>query len=162
MTTQNRFKELLEDFDTAMLVTSSKDAGLRSRPMAVAGIDEAGDVIFATEVASPKVEEILRHPQVNVSCQERTTFLSLSGTAEIVTEPETIQKHWETSWKAWFPEGADQEDLALVKVTPESGEFWNFGTRDQIQFLFEKGKAVIEGEEVDYEDIGENKKVSFG
>lgn len=162
MNTQTKFKDLLGGFDAAMLVTSSKEGDLRSRPMTVAGIDSDGDVIFLTEVDSPKVEEILRNPDVNVSCQGKATFLSLSGRARIVTEEAAIKDCWQDSWKAWFPRGAGQDDLALVKVSPEQGEFWDYDAKDQIQFLFEAGKVLIQGEEANYEDVGDNEKVAFG
>ena len=36
-----------------------------------------------------------------------------------------IHEHWQETMRTWFPNGKDDPDLALIKVTPEYGEYWD-------------------------------------
>ena len=52
----DKLRELLDDFDAAMLVTRRPDGSLRSRPMAVADLDADGTLWFLTQADSGKME----------------------------------------------------------------------------------------------------------
>lgn len=154
--------ELMENFNTGMLVTKSKDGGLRSRPMAIAEVDEdSGDIIFATSLETEKVDELLRHPNVNVSLQSKTTYLSLTGQATIEQDEDRIEELWDETWKLWFPEGKEQDDLALIRVKTETGEYWDLSGTEVLSFLYEAGKAFIKDDEIDYDQEGTNATVSL-
>lgn len=157
--TEQKFEELLDSFQTAMLVTQSGDGQLRSRPMALAHrSDDSSALFFATKADSEKVDEILEHPGVNVSMQKSSTFLTVSGKAEVLNDQDRIEELWEPSWKLWFEEGKEDPSIVLIKVDATRGEYWNFDTADKLDFLFEAGKAVLKGEAVEY-DAGEHAKV---
>jgi len=55
---RTKFVEVLRRFDTAMLVTYAKDGGLRSRPMALAEIEDDGTTWFVTGADTAKTDEI--------------------------------------------------------------------------------------------------------
>ena len=63
--------ELIKDFDNAMLVTRAEDGGLRSRPLAIAEMQDSGLLYFATSVESGKAHEVEADPNVNVSLAGR-------------------------------------------------------------------------------------------
>ena len=50
--------QLLEGFDTAMLVTRAADGRLHARPMAVAALRADADAYFVASIDSPKVAEV--------------------------------------------------------------------------------------------------------
>ena len=58
MDTQKHLYELIDDFDTAMLVTHSSGAGMHARPMAVAQLKPDADTYFVTSIDAPKIAEI--------------------------------------------------------------------------------------------------------
>ena len=118
----NHVRELLQGFDTAMLVTHLPNGHLRSRPMAIAQKGEAGDLWFATRVDSPKVDEIQGDHDVNVTCQKEDRFLSLSGTAELIQDREALDRLWDEAWRAWFPDGTESQQLALIHVIPHEAD----------------------------------------
>lgn len=153
---QEQFEELIDSFKTAMLVTSTPQGQLRSRPMALAEYNDDGLLYFATTIESGKVNEILRHPGVNVAMQNSSAYLSVSGQAEVMDDRDKIDELWDASWNLWF-EGKDDPNLALIKVHASEGEYWNFETKDKLAFMMEAGKAMITGDTVDYE--GEHGKV---
>lgn len=157
---QQKFEELLDSFQTAMLVTQSGKDQLRSRPMAVASKRDAGSLFFATKADSGKVDEVLEHPGVNISMQKDSSYLSVSGKAKVVNDQDQIEKLWEPSWKLWFKEGKTDPSIVLIKVDATQGEYWNFDTTDKLEFLFEAGKAVLKGDTVDYKS-GDHAKVKI-
>ena len=55
--TKAKLVEVLRTFDDLMVATLADDGTIHARPMAVAEVDEAGEVWFATVDGSPKVDE---------------------------------------------------------------------------------------------------------
>jgi general stress protein 26 len=144
-----KFKALIKDFDNAMFVTQTPTDELRARPMVIAEHMENGDLLFITSGEAPKTKEALEHPQVNVTMQSSNKFLSLSGIASISFDRAKIDEVWNPSWKAWFPKGKDDPNISLIRVTAHSGEYWDMSGASKIRFVFEKGKAIVQGEKLD-------------
>jgi general stress protein 26 len=143
---RQKFHELLQSFDHAMLVTTAADGHLRSRPMAIADVEPDGDLWFATGVESGKIDEILEHPSVNVSLQANRRFLSLSGNATLVRDRARIDELWNDAWKTWFPGGKDDPHLVLLRVEAVEGEYWDSAGLSGLKYLFEAGKARLSGQ----------------
>jgi general stress protein 26 len=146
-----KLRELLKDFDMAMLVTIANDGQLRSRPMAVADTDDNGTLWFMTQSDSPKIDEIAHDSHVNVAMQSSTKYLSISGTATPVKDRAKIAELWNEAWKTWFPEGKDDPKLMLVKVQGDKGEYWDNSGSSGIKYLIEAGKAYLSGTRPDVE-----------
>jgi general stress protein 26 len=147
--TSGKLHELLSDFDSAMLVTRTAAGELRSRPMAVADLEESGEVWFVTERHSGKLEEIARDGHVNVAMQSRMQFVSISGTAVAVDDPRKVADVWNEEWKVWFPGGKDDPTLTLLKVHVDRGEYWDNSGVSGIKYLIEAGKAYLSGTKPD-------------
>lgn len=123
-----KIRDLIKDIDLCMLTTLDDDGCLRSRPMAVNGQVEAnGDLWFFTYASSHKVTEVNRNNHVNVSfsAPDKQCYVSLCGTAELVTDRAKIQELWKPELKAWFPQELDEPDIALLKITTTKGEYWD-------------------------------------
>jgi general stress protein 26 len=97
--TKEKLHELLEEFDTAMLVTRTDSGELRARPMAVAQVEPDGTLWFMTQHASPKVEEIDHDDRVAVVMQSAMKFVSISGEATPVDDRQKVEELWHESWK---------------------------------------------------------------
>lgn len=142
---KQEFHQVLTKFDTAMLVTRSKDQLPRARPMAIAAAQEDGDVWFATSVESPKVDEILGDDRVAVTFQSKQQFLSISGHAELVKDRAKIHELWREQWKVWFPNGKDDPEIVLIHLRAEEAEYWDQHGTKGMRYLFEAGKALLGG-----------------
>ena len=155
-----KLREMLKDIDFCMLTTIDENGDLHSRPMSLNGdVDEAGNLWFFTSANSLKVTEVGRTPRCNASFADTadSRYVSISGKAELVTDKNKIEELWKPELKAWFPEGTDQPDLALLRLTIEKAEFWDSpgGTVAQvISFV----SALVTGESADW---GENKKLDL-
>jgi general stress protein 26 len=145
------FHEILEDFDSAMLVTQTPAGQLRARPMALAHIDENNDIWFCSQSFAGKVDEVQNDSQVCVTLQSATKYLSLSGKAEVRADRAKIEEFWTESWKVWFPGGKDDPSLILIRVAADVGEYWDNSGSKGIGYLIEAGKAYLKGERPDVE-----------
>jgi general stress protein 26 len=119
--------ELIEDVKIAMMTTVEADGSLHSRPMHHKEADEAGDLWFFTKLESPKITEISKDNQVNLaySDPDKQHYVSISGKAEIIRDKGRIKDKWSEGLRAWFPEGRDDPSIALIRVHPEKGEYWD-------------------------------------
>lgn len=119
--------ELLESFRTTMLITRGADARqLRARPMSIVELESSCRVWLITSQDSAKVHEIENCTAVHLSMQKaEETYLSIDGHAEIIEDRARIHKLWNDSFVPWFPQGADDPDIALIAVTPERAEYWD-------------------------------------
>ncbi len=147
---------LLDRFDTGMLCTRQPDGTMRARPMAVAQIEQNGDLWFVTGIASGKVEEVLHEPHVVVTMQGRRRFVSVSGHAEVVGDEEKIAELWREEWRAWFPEGLNDPRLVLLHVRASEAEYWDeTGTRGAKHAL-ESARAALSGKRAPGHEVQEH------
>ncbi len=111
----------------AMMATAEPNGVLRSRPMATQDMEFDGDLWFFTHASAPKVDDVESHQQVNLSYAKPgdNLFVSVSGTAQLVRDRQKMQDLWKPLLKAWFPNGLEDPDLALLKVTVDSAEYWD-------------------------------------
>jgi len=66
----------------------------------------------------PARQRQLRLPREN-------RYVSVSGTATLVRDRGTIERLWDQLYRAWFPQGVDDPELALLRVRVERAEYWD-------------------------------------
>ncbi len=123
-----KIRDLIKDIDYAMLTTIDSEGKLHSRPMATnREVEFNGDVWFFTYASSLKVNEINNRHEVNVSyaAPNKNSYVSLTGTAEIIRDKDKLKELWQPQLKAWFPKELDEPDIGLLKVTVEKAEYWD-------------------------------------
>ena len=110
----------------AMLTTLTEEGAFRSRPITTHGARFDGDLWFLSRLGSAKIEEVRRHRRVGLTYAryEDNSYVSLSGTAQVVVDPRKAAELWDPSYQAWFPGGPTDPDLALIKVSVETAEYW--------------------------------------
>jgi len=142
---QNLF-DVIEGFDAAMLTTFNQRTGLHARPMAVARLNRDGAVYFLTDADSAKVDEIENNSKVTVTFQSGWQFAALSGKAEVIDNRSLIGRVWKESYKTWFPEGQDDPKLRLIRVEPESAEYWDSAGVHGVKYALEAIRAFASGD----------------
>ncbi len=152
--------ELIKDVKVAMMTTVETDGSLHSRPMYSHTVDEAGDIWFFTRERTPKVGELSRDSQVNLAYADPSgnTYVSVAGKAEIVHDKAKVKALWTEGLKTWFPKGSDDPDIALIRVHPSGGEYWDQPSHAVMQ-IYGYVKSRITGESPT--ELGEQKKVSL-
>jgi general stress protein 26 len=155
-----KIRELIKDIEYAMLTTVDKEGKLHSRPMATNGeVEFDGDVWFFTYANSLKVDEVQRHHEVNVSyaAPNKQSYVSLSGTAELIRDRNKLEELWQPQLKAWFPKELNEPDIALIKVSVEKAEYWD-SPSSIVANTIAMVKAVATGETA---KVGEHEKVQL-
>ena len=148
-----KLNELIKDIRIAMLTTIREDGMPHSRPMAAQQAETDGDLWFFTGWSTHKSREIESLPLVNVAYADlnASTYVSVSGRAQILRDPAKAKELWTPFYRAWFPKGLDDPDLALLKVSVEHVEYWDApsGTMVQLAGLV-KGVVTGKGYQVDH------------
>ena len=157
----DKLYDLIDDIRICMMTTVEEDGRLASRPMYGLEADQAGDLWFFTRVESSKTTEISRDGHVNLaySHPSKQHYISLSGRSEIVRDKGHIEDKWSEPLRTWFPEGKDDPQLALIRVHPERGEFWDSPSSTVIH-LYGYVKAAITGSPP--HELSDNQNVELG
>jgi general stress protein 26 len=123
-----KIKELAEKSDTCYFCTKiTTGEPLRTRPMAVRKVDEAGTFWFLSANDSHKNAEITTDKQVQLLFQgsEHSDFLSIYGDASISTDKELIKDLWNPLLKTWFTEGEDDLRITVIRIDTRQGYYWD-------------------------------------
>ncbi|MDQ6609852.1 MAG: pyridoxamine 5'-phosphate oxidase family protein, partial [Bacteroidota bacterium] len=68
--------------------------------------------------------------------------LDVWGNATVVTDKQKIKDKWSPIVKAWFPDGEDDPNLALLKIIPNECYYWDAEAGKMIQFLKMAAAAI--------------------
>jgi len=158
--TREHLHDLIKHFNTAILTTHSPDGGVHIRPMHVARMEADQELLFATGLATPKVEEIEKNNQVAISFQGSSEAAVLYGTAHVLKDRALIEELWSEAWRVWFPGGKDDPNLCLLAVTPVSAEYWDNSGLEGFKYLYEGLKAVWQKRTPEH-DEAQHAKVSL-
>ena len=151
--------EMIKDVRICVMVTTDDDGALRSRPMAAQQTEFDGELWFYTGVDSGKIDQIESNPNVllGYSSPADNEYVSVNGTAEIVRDRAKIKELWSEMLRVWFPKGADDPDIALIKVKVSGAEFWDAPSSTMLH-AYGYVKARLTGKPP---SGGEHKIVSF-
>lgn len=151
--------ELIKDIKIAMLTTAATDGALHSRPMGTLQKPFDGTLCFFTDIESGKVYEVQADQNVNVAYTETdaNTFVSVAGRAKVSRDRAKIKELWNPIMKAWFPDGEDSPNIALLEITIESAQYWD-SPNNKIVNLAGFVKATLTGERF---QPGENETVEL-
>lgn len=154
-----KLAELVADVQFAMLTTVHEDGTLRARPMAVPKNEFDGELWFFTKKDSPKVDEIEREHEVNVSFSrpDKQHYISMSGAATVSRDRRKMEELWNPAYTAWFPDGLDDPQICLLRVKVSQAEYWD-SPNSVIVHLIGLAKAAVTGEQA---KVGENEKVNL-
>lgn len=148
--------KMIKDIKVGMLVTLDHDMP-RARPMHLVQDEYDGTLWFFTRRSAEKVLETQSDHDVclSFSDQDDGVYVSLSGKANVINNRELIEKYWNPFVAAWFPEGKDDPDVALLEVKVEMGEHWKAKESKTFQ-LYEIAKANLKKDATP--NLGENEK----
>ncbi|MEO6418091.1 MAG: pyridoxamine 5'-phosphate oxidase family protein [Polyangiaceae bacterium] len=135
-----RFYERLKEFETAMLVTHAGDT-LHARPMSIADAEPDCDLWFITGGDTLKAHEIEADGRVQVICQDGRSYLTVTGTARLVTDRAKLDELWQETMRTWFPKGKDDPSLVLVMLTAKEGEYWDHSGLSKLKYHADSAPA---------------------
>ena len=138
-----KFKKLAKEINVCMFITNNEHED-HTRPMATIDVDDDGTLWFFTDVRSIKVEEVNTNHKAHLVYAHpgKESYLDVWGNATTTKDKQTIQNKWSPIAKAWFPNGADDPNLALLQIKPTSVYYWDAEAGKMISFLKIAASAI--------------------
>ena len=132
---------LMEDSRISMMTTLDEDDRLVSRPMTPLKMDTQGVIWFFVDVNSNKTDQLDR---VNLSFSDDgdSTYVSIAGHGIVSDDRAKMRELWTPFMKPWFPEGVESSHLGLLKVVPQTVEYWD-STHSKMVRMFAVAASVI-------------------
>jgi len=132
-----KFKKLVEEVRVCMFITNNQTEEEHTRPMSVVDVEDNGTLWFYTDIRSIKVEEVATQRKVHLTFAHpgKENYLDVCGTGNVVNDKELIKQKWSPVVKAYFPNGADDPNIALLRVQPYSVYYWEAESGKMVQFL---------------------------
>ncbi|HVG26825.1 MAG TPA: pyridoxamine 5'-phosphate oxidase family protein [Acidobacteriaceae bacterium] len=123
---QKKIAELVKGIHIAMMVTVAPDGSMDARPMAVQDTPFEGSLWFLTRASSEKVTELEgdRHITLTFSDPGNSKYITLKGRGTVTRDRARVHELWNAMYKAWFPQGEDDPDIAVLRVDVLEGDFW--------------------------------------
>lgn len=158
---QRQLQTLLENFETAMLVTVDADETMRARPLRIASKAERAELWFLSSRESSGTEDIENDFRAAVTMQGDRRYLSLSGMASVHDDLAKKKELWSATMRPWFPEGVESPDLVAIRFVPVEGEYWDSSGLNGVKYLIEGVTAIVKGGKLQDDDPKRHGTVSL-
>ncbi|NUZ04374.1 pyridoxamine 5'-phosphate oxidase family protein [Piscinibacter koreensis] len=141
--------KLIKDMRFAMFTTRHSNGHLHARPMTTQNkaLDENASLWFFMSRSNGPVDDIEADPTVAVIYADpgADSYVSVSGTARVREDAAKKHELWNKMTEAWFPNGPDDPDVALVEVEIIHANYWDVKESKLVQLLH-MAKAVVTGD----------------
>lgn len=156
---KSKVLDLISDIRVAQMVTIDPEGKLRSRPMVAQAKQGDNELWFFTPATSGKVHEIAAHHEVllNYSDPHDQTYVAILGNAEVMHDRSKVHELWSEPMRVWFPKGADDPEIALIRVHVREADYWDSPSSTLVH-VYGYAKAVLTGAPP---NPGENRHVEF-
>ena len=154
---REKVRTLIKDIRVAMMATFASEGFMHARPMVARQQDGSSDLWFFTSRSAPVVSELRADPRVLLTYAEPKdqNYVSISGRGTVLEDHGKARELWAEPMRTWFPKGADDPDLILVKVDAERAQYWD-APSSAVVYAYGYAKARLTGERP---DPGETSKV---
>ena len=106
------------------------------RPVAIDPIAHDGirEIWMTTYRSSAKVRHLKADPKAGISFVREADSVTLTGTAEAITEKETLRRFWKDIFIRYFPAGPDDEGYCLIRFSASKARLWIDGVASTLSF----------------------------
>jgi general stress protein 26 len=152
-----KLSELILHIRIALLTTVDPDGGFHTRPIQTMKVEADRTLWFFTDWSSPKVEELYDDARVSLGYADpaKNLYAAVTGSARLIRDSQKAAELWSIEQRAYYPEGPEDERLALLRVAIERAEYWIAPGR--VSYILAAAAAAVTGTPAGV--IGENRKV---
>ena len=125
-----------------MLMTIDEHLAPIGRPMLPLFLENDPCLYFLTHQHSRKVSHITARSQVGLTMISKSCYLVVTGTAATSREQGLIQQLWRPTYRAWFPDGKDDREATVLRVTVDRVDYWE-PPRSRVIRITQAVKAVV-------------------
>lgn len=148
---RKKLKELVKSIKVAMMVTALDKKPLSAIPMFSKKVQDDGSIWFLSLKNSEHNKHIKNDKEVQLLYSDPSDFefLSVFGTAEIITDKKILKELYDPKIDNWF-DGPDDPNLTAIKFSSKDAHYWNTKSNSYISLL-KMGVAAVTGKQ---QDIG--------
>jgi general stress protein 26 len=121
---RRKIRRQIQDAGVAMFMTLDERGQPTGRPMRPLLIENDPHLYFLTHQGSDKVRQVLDHPTVAVTIVGTSSFIVLKGGAEVLEDRTLVDRLWSPTYRAWFPEGTDDREATVLRITVQRVSYW--------------------------------------
>ena len=122
---QDKVVEIMRSDRFCMLTSVGDEGRLHSHPMTPQEITDDGDTWFFVDATSEQAANVTAQKRVNLAFTDGSTWLSVAGHASLRRDRAKIDELWNPVVEAWFPDGPESEQVALLLVEVDTAEYWD-------------------------------------
>jgi general stress protein 26 len=112
-----------------MLTAIDGRGRLVARPMQARVLDDDPAVYFLTHASSAKIHDIKSRRRIGLTFTgPNSAYLSITGPAALIQDAALIQRLWNTTFRAWFPDGVDDRETTAIQFVIEQADNWQART----------------------------------
>ena len=139
-----RLRSLIGDRAVAMVTATDRRFMPASRPLVTQQLDDEGVLWFFVPSDGSLALDIETNPRVSATYSDPgRVYVSLSGYARLIYDPDRIFALWDSRVEAWFTEGPLDPRLALLRIDVDHAEYWDERSRIRLLAL---AHAALRGE----------------
>ncbi len=149
--------ELILGIRVALLTTADRDGRFHTRPIQTLEVEADRTLWFFTDWGSPKVDELHHDVRVSLGYADpaKNVYVAVTGSARLMRDAQRAKELWRIEQRAYYPQGPEDERLALLRVNIERAEYWIAPGR--ISYIVAAVTAAVTGTPAAI--IGENRKI---
>lgn len=150
--------EIVQQIEICMMVTQRQGTA-HARPMRGRPLPDDNVIWFITEKSAPKTMEAEDDPTVCLTYADprKNSYVSLSGSVDVVSDHDQLAELWNEKFTSYFGKPLDDR-AALLRFTPEKGEYWD-APGNPLIVAIKFVEAAVTGRRP---DMGNNDKIVFG
>lgn len=126
-----KFVRPIRDIEVALLTTVDREGHLHCRPVQTLGIGRERTLWFFTDLRSEKAFELARDVRLGLGYADPRSrrYVALAGAGRLLRDSARARELWTIGQRAFYPGGAGDEHLALLRVQVERAEYWRAAGR---------------------------------
>lgn len=145
--------DIIKKHPICMFTVRGNEAPLLSRPMTVVKVEDNGELWIITSTGSDPAKEVGSEAQVNLTFSGNSEWLSVHGSAVVITSEPKARELWNSAIAAFFPDGPESSNVALIRVRPEGAEYWT-SPGGAVATVFKWAKARLTDTRIDAGESG--------
>jgi len=155
---KKKLTDIVEDIKVTMFATNLGGQPLSVIPMYTKKVDDVGNIWFLSGKDSDHNRDINKDKKVQLMYSDPSDmkFISIYGSAEIVTDKSVLEELYSKMDNAWF-DGENDPNLSAIKVIPNEAAYWK-NDSNKLVTLFKLGVAAITGDD---KEIGTSGKIKM-
>ncbi|TMG87350.1 MAG: general stress protein [Betaproteobacteria bacterium] len=142
-----RLRAKIGEHAIAMVTATDRRYMPASRPLLTRQFDDDGVLWFFVPSDGSLALGIETNPRVSVTYSDpaQGVYVSLSGYARLVYDPDRVFALWDERVETWFRQGPLDPRLALLRVDLDHAEYWDERSRGMVRLL-ELAQAALRRE----------------